>query len=204
MDAGILGADSGDNLHVGLNAVLGGAEHFHQRIDVDPVGSDAVLLGLGHDLVKDPQTVGGVLGNAGVVGQQGNDLPALVLGQNGEDLIDLVALAGNGVDQTGLVAELVSLGQHIGAGAVHGDGQVGDGLDAVDHPVQGLDLLSLRHGSAAVDKSRAGIGLGNGTGLDKLRVPLGNGLCHNRNGAVDFFTNNNHCTFSSLEHDVDG
>ena len=100
-------ANGGNDLYVGLNAVFGGAEHLHQGIDVDPVGSNAVLLGLCHDLVKDTQTVRGVLGDAGVVGQQGDDLPALVFRQDGEDLVDLVTFAGDGVDEAGALAELV-------------------------------------------------------------------------------------------------
>ena len=78
-------------------------------------------------------------------------------GHQGEDDVHLVALAGDGVEQSGPLAELVGLGQHPGAGAVDGDGQVGDLLDAVDHPLEGLDLLGLRHGGAAVDEGRAGL-----------------------------------------------
>ena len=192
MDGGIALLDGAHDFLVVGDAVLGGAEHLDQGVNVHAVGGDAVLLGLGHDLVKDLQAVAGGLGNAGIVAQQGHDAPLLVLGlgQDGEDLVHLVAFAGDGVEQTGTAAELVSLHQDVRAGAVHRDGQIGDGLDALDHPLQGLDLFRLGDGSAAVNVGGAGLGLDAGALFDELRVSAGDGVSHSGDGAIDLFADN--------------
>ena len=149
----------------------------------------------GHDLAENSQTVSGVLGDAGVVGQQSNHFPAGIVPDDGEQLVHLVAFAGDRVDDAGLVAELPGFGQNIGAGGVHSDGQIGNFLDAVDHPLQGFQFFALGNGSAAVNVSSAGIGLGDGAGLDELGITLGNGLGYGGDGTVNLFATDYHVAY---------
>ena len=165
---------------------------------MDTGGRNAVFLSLGHDLGEDSQAVGSILGDAGVVGQQSDNFPAGVVPDDGEQLVHLVTFTGNGVDDAGLVAELPGLSQNVSAGGVHSDGQVGNFLDAVDHPLQGLDFFAFGNGGAAVDVGGTGICLSHGTGLDKISIALCDCFRYGGNGAVDLFANNNHSCISPL------
>ena len=189
MDAGVLLLDGVDDFLDHGDAVLGGAEHLNQRIDVQAAGSDVVLLGLGHQLVKHGQPLLCGLRNA-LGAQQSDALPGGVC-NGGEDNINLVAFHGDGVNQAGLLAELHGLNTDVRVGAVDTDGSVGDLLNQVDHPVEGLHLVVL-DGRTHIDKVSASFGLDLRQITDPVLVPLRDCLCNRGNRAVDLFTNQNH------------
>ena len=197
MDAGLLLLDGLDDLDDHIDAVLGGAEHLHQGVDVDLGSGNAVLLGLDHQLVKDPQAVIGGLGDS-LAAQQGHHLPGRT-GDGREDDVALVTLHGNGVDHTGLLAEFHRFHADMGVGAVDADGRVGDFLHQVDEPVEGFNLVVF-DGCADVDEIGALLGLNLGQIANPVGVTLGDGLGDGRDGTIDLFTNDDHdrtsCKFS--------
>ena len=206
VDVGIAALDLLAALGEQREGLLIGGRSLYQRINVQAAGGNAVLLRLGHDLVKDLHPVLHALGNAALA--QKRDAAPVGVGNGGEYDVRLhhavgVLLHGHGVDDAGTAAELEGLGADGGAGAVHRDGHMlqllGDGsLHLLDHPLQGLHLHSGIGGRTHVDVQGnrllkiililGGHGLGAGTLADELRVTLRNCLCHRGDGAIEFLT----------------
>ncbi|VTR66318.1 hypothetical protein DESC_480028 [Desulfosarcina cetonica] len=191
VDLRILRLDLADDVENDVDAVLGGAEHFHQGVDVQARGIDLVSLGFFHDRGKYRQALLAAFGNARVVTEQRHAAPRGV-GNFGEDHVDLVSLHGNRVDQPGFVAQLHGLGTDVGAGAVHRDGRVRGVLHLIDEPSHGFQFDGHIHRGTHIDVACAGLGLGAGQVFDEIRILFLDRLGYGRNGAVDFFTDDNH------------
>ena len=152
-------------------------------------GSDVVFLRLDHQLVKHIEPIFSGLGNA-LGTQKRNALPG-GSGNGREDHINLVSFHRNGIDKARLFAEGHSRDTDLRIRAVNADGCVGDLLNQVNEPVKRFQLAVL-HRSTHVNKIGAGFRLDFRKIPNPVLIAFGNCFCNGRNGAVDFFTNDNH------------
>ena len=166
-----------DHFHIRVDSVFRRAEHLNQRVNMHPGRSDTVLLCLCHHFVEYFQPVGRILGNTRVVRQKADHFPFRIRDQR-EDHIHLVSLAGYRVYKTRLLAVGNHFRQNLRAGAVHGNRKVCRFLDAVDHPLQGLNFHFFRNRSTAVYICSSRFVLHPGTVLNKFRIPVGDGFRH--------------------------
>ena len=191
MDGRILSLDEPGAFADGLESVGVGAKRLYQRVDEDAVGGDAELLRALHDVVENPHAAIDVGRNARVIGEQREDAP-LGVGDCGEDDVDLIALARNGIDETyAIAAERHGVDEHLGIRRVQGDGEIGLLHDQVDHPLHRLELVLVDR-CAAVDVRCAVVVLDTSHLANVLLIPCRNGSAAFGDGAVDLFADDNH------------